>query len=130
MKLWIVEPDGDRFGFARGGLRLGWAADCAREEGAGARAARGPAELERATAPGVDPLAVGLLLPAYGALKGELGVEVRELRLLRACIERRQHGPLERLVVVVERVRVRDLAPQPDPPIRAGLKLDRSREEA
>ena len=130
MQLRIAEPSGDGLGLVRGGRRLLRAADRAGDERLGAGATVGTAELEPDPAPLVDPLTVGLLLPADGAVEGGLRTELGELGVVRAGLDCAQHRVHERLVVEVERVCVGDLAPQPGATSRVGLELDRALEQA
>src|SRR6266853_175064 len=130
MQLRIVQSYGNRLGLACGRLCLLRVADRARDESASPCTAVGSAELERKAAPVVDPLAVDLLLPADGAMKGGLGIQLRELHLVGAGVDRIEHGVLEGVIVEVERVRVGDLAPQPGAPGRNRVELDCSPQEA
>ena len=129
-KLRIVEPGGDRLGLTPERVRLLWATDGPGDEGSHPHWALASAEFECQSAPVVDPLAVGLPLPANGAVEGGLRIQLAQLGVVGASVDRAHHGLHECIVVEVERVCVGDLAPQPGATSRVGLELERALEEA
>ena len=113
-------------------VRLGFRrpAERARDERVAARAGRGAAEVERLPAPVLDQLAVGLFLPAYCALERAFAEERRSFLVVRAESDRAQHRLAESVVVVRQRVRVRDLLPEAHGFDRVGLERDGLPQEA